>query len=88
MLWKDTSLTASFRRAFVTSVRAERFLPDHPVKKRIILYNWYIYQDKLNYTLGRKGAFGALVGIPLSPRRHRIAMINMVIGYKQVMLHP
>lgn len=87
MFWNDASLVAAYRRAFLTSVNAEQYLPDHPVKRRIILYNWFGYQDKLSYALGRKGAFGALIGLPLSPCRQRIAMIKMVIGYKQVLLH-
>lgn len=84
LLWKDVSLAAAFRRALATSVMAEQYLPDHPVQRRIILLNWYIFQDSLCYALGRKGAFGALVGIPLSPVRQRIALLQMVIGYKQV----
>jgi hypothetical protein len=84
LLWKDASLIADFRRALATSVKAEQYLPDHPVQRRIILLNWYIYQDGLSYALGSKGAFGALLGIPLSPRRQRIAMLHMVIGYKRV----
>jgi hypothetical protein len=88
LLWKDASLAPAFRRALATSVMAEQYLPDHPVQRRIILLNWYIYQDGLSYALGRKGAFGALLGIPLSPRRQRIAMLNMVMGYKKVKACP
>lgn len=87
LLWKDASLVPAFRRALIRSVKAEQFLPDHPVQRRIILLNWYIYQDELSYALGRKGAFGALLGIPLSPRRQRIALLTMVMGYKQVKGH-
>ncbi len=88
LLWKDASLVPAFRRALLRSVKAEQFLPDHPVQRRIILLNWYIYQDSLSYALGRKGAFGALLGIPLSPRRQRIAMLKMVMGYKKVKACP
>ena len=83
-LWEDASLVVAFRRALATSVNAEQYLPDHPVQRRIILLDWYGYQDGLSYALGSKGAFGALVGIPLSPRRQRIALLTMVMGYKQV----
>ncbi len=84
LLWKDASLVAAFRRALATSVKAEQYLPDHPVQRRIILLNWYGYQDGLSYALGRKGAFGALLGIPFSSSRQRIAMLKMAMGYKQV----
>jgi len=84
LLWKDTSLVVAFRQAFATSVRAEEYLPDHPVRRRIVLLNWYSYQDGLSYALGRRGAFGALLGIPLSPHRQRIALLKMAMGYKQV----
>jgi hypothetical protein len=84
LLWKDASLVAAFRHALATSVKAEQYLPDHPVQRRIILLNWYGYQDGLSYALGRKGAFGALLGIPFSSSRQRIAMFKMVMGYKQV----
>ena len=87
LLWKDASVVVAFRQAFATSVEAERYLPDHPVLRRITLLNWYSYQDGLSYALGRKGAFGALTGIPLSPRRQRIAILKMAIGYKQVEAH-
>ncbi len=84
LLWKDASLIAAFRRALATSVKAEQYLPDHPVQRRIILLNWYAYQDGLSYALGSKGAFGALLEIPLSPSRQRIAILKMVMGYKKV----
>ena len=84
LLWNDTSLVAAFRHAFAVSVEAERYLPDHPVFRRITLDYWYSYQDNLSYALGSKGAFGALMGIPISPLRQRIAMLKMIIGYKRV----
>lgn len=84
LLWKDASLVVAFRQAFATSVRTEEYLPDHPVRRRIVLLNWYSYQDGLSYALGRRGAFGALIGIPLSPHRQRIAILKMAMGYKQV----
>ena len=87
LLWKDASLVVAFRRAFATSVEAEHSLPDHPVLRRIILLHWYSYQDGLSYALGRKGAFGALTGIPLSPPRQRIAILKMAIGYRQIEAH-
>jgi len=84
LLWKEASVIVAFRQAFATSVRAEEYLPDHPVRKRIVLLNWYSYQDSLSYALGRRGAFGALLGIPLAPRRQRIALLEMAMGYKQI----
>ena len=87
LLWKEASLASVFRQAFLASVNGERYLPEHPVRRRILLRDWYSYQDGLSYALGRKGAFGALTGIPLSPRHQRIAIVKMAIGYKQVEAH-
>ncbi len=84
LLWEEVFLALAFRRALLVSVNGEQFLPTHPVRRRILLLDWYGYQDALCYALGRRGVFGALIGIPLSPRRQRIAMVNMVRGYKQV----
>ena len=87
LLWNEAFLVPAFRHAFVMCVEAERHLPDHPVLKQIVLQNWYGYQDGLCYALGNRGAFGALLGIPLSPRRQRIAILKVVMGYKQIKAH-
>lgn len=87
LLWKDASLIPAFRHALVMCVEAERYLPDHPVQKHIVLQRWYAYQDGLSYALGSLGAFGALMGISISQLRQRIAILKMVSGYKQLKAH-
>lgn len=84
LLWDDLYLMVAFRQAFATSVQAEQYLPRLPTQRRIVLLNWFSYQDGLSYALGRQGAFGALMDIPLSLPRQRIAILQMVMGYLQI----
>ena len=89
--WEDPSLVAVVRQALVATVQAEAFIqfPAHTFEhiSRIEpvswMQVWHLYQDVLIAWLGGRGAFGALVGIPFSPRRRRLAIVRMVYGYCQ-----
>lgn len=78
--WENPSLIPLFRRAYETSVQAERYLPDDP-HIPVLTQTWYIYQDVLIRILGRWGAFGVLTGIKLPPYHLQTAVVNFALGY-------
>lgn len=73
----DPSIVPLFRRAFVVSIQAEYF-----VRNPISLDYGRRFQRHLMRLLGKRGAFGVLVGLEVSALHLQVATVNLALGFR------
>jgi hypothetical protein len=71
----DPLIVPLFRRAFLLSVRAERFLSS-PVS----LDYGRMFQNHVMHLLGKRGALGVLVGLDILSTYLQTAVVNLALG--------
>lgn len=80
--WGASVVAPLLRDGLEAALASERQLPPPPTLplNHAVRDYWPMYQYSLVYALGRVGAFGVLVGVPLPAERMDVARVHLLVG--------